>query len=356
MKTPLAELHAAAGARLIEFAGWEMPVHYGSQLDEHHAVRNHAGCFDVSHMAVVDVNDQHGEQLLRHLLVSDVAKLKVGNAIYTLMLNDRGGIVDDLIAYRRADGFRLVVNAGTTEKDLTWLTRAERELGLNCDIQHHRELCIVAVQGPQAIACVRELLRFDELTQLHSFSFTEHEGYFIARTGYTGEDGVEIICSPEAACELWEGLVEIGVRPAGLGARDSLRLEAGLNLYGHDMNDDTNPFECRVAWTIDWEDEQRSFIGRAAIEQVRDQGAATKLVGLKMTERGIPREGFTVLSDAGVGVVTSGSFSPTLGQGIALARVPTTMHGSCRIQVRKREIPAKIARLPFVRKNKQDLT
>ena len=348
MKTPLAALHTEAGARLIEFAGWEMPVHYGSLLDEHHAVRNHAGCFDVSHMAVVDLDSRYGERLLRRLLVSDVSQLNVGDAVYTLMLNDRGGIVDDLIAYRREHGYRLVVNAGTTKKDLDWIARCEQELNITSTAQHRNELCIIAVQGPQAVDSVRKLLNLKRLAELEPFKFMEYEDYFVSRTGYTGEDGVEVICPADAAIDLWSRLVSNGVQPVGLGARDSLRLEAGLNLYGHDMSEDTNPFECRVAWTIDWNDVDRYFIGRQAVERVRNEGAPKKLVGLKLIERGIPREGFEVNTNEGVGVITSGTFSPTLKQGIALARVPGKARGACQVGVRQRQISASIVRLPFI--------
>ena len=348
MKTVLSTLHVEAGARFIEFAGWEMPVHYGSQLEEHHAVRNHVGCFDVSHMAVVDIDRQPGEQLLRHLLVCDVSKLNVGDAAYTLMLNERGGIVDDLIAYRRETGYRLVINAGTTQKDLNWLTRHAEEQQQTNVTRHRTEFCIIAVQGPQAIETTGTLLGLEGLTELESFKFVEHASYFVSRTGYTGEDGVEIICPADTALDLWSRLLSNNVQPIGLGARDSLRLEAGLNLYGHDMNEDTNPFECRVAWTVDWEDVNRNFIGRQSIEHFRDVGADTKLIGLKLTDRGIPREGFSVQTEAGGGVVTSGTFSPTLNQGIALARVPVSARGTCHVEVRKRLIPAKITRLPFV--------
>ena len=349
MKTPLYDLHDDAGARFIEFAGWDMPVHYGSQIEEHLAVRESAGCFDVSHMAVVDFEHDEAEQLLSKLLVCDVKNLAIGHAAYTLMLNENGGIVDDLIVYRQPDGFRLVVNAGTTQKDLDWIARWTHELNLPTQASHRDDLCILAVQGPAAIQLTTNVLDVDRLNALEPFEFTESHDFFIARTGYTGEDGVEVICLAEPARKLWSQLVAAGVRPVGLGARDSLRLEAGLNLYGHDMTDDTHPFECRVAWTIDWEDTERNFIGRGALDKIRTHGSATKLVGLALTDRGIPREGCLVHSDAGEGIVTSGTFSPTLKQGIALARLPSDMGPLCQVQVRQRAIPAKIARLPFVR-------
>ncbi|MCY4093649.1 MAG: glycine cleavage system aminomethyltransferase GcvT [Gammaproteobacteria bacterium] len=352
MKTPLAALHAEAGARFIEFAGWEMPVHYGSQIEEHHAVRNHAGCFDVSHMAVVDIAGQDSEQLLRRLLVCDVSNLDVGCAAYTLMLNERGGIVDDLIAYRRREGYRLVVNAGTKKKDLEWIARCGDELNVTTHAHHRSELCIIAIQGQRAVETVSSLLALSGLTELEAFNFIERSDYFVARTGYTGEDGVEVICPSGAAVDLWSRLVANGIQPVGLGARDSLRLEAGLNLYGHDMSEDTNPFECRVAWTIDWNDVNRRFIGRQAIEQLREQGATKKLVGLKLIGRGIPREGFIVETNAGDGVVTSGTFSPSLKQGIALARLPRNAQGVCHVIVRQRQIAANIVRLPFIRRSR----
>ncbi len=351
MKTPLAELHVRAGARLIQFAGWEMPLHYGSQLAEHHAVRNGAGCFDVSHMAVLDMSTTHGEQILSRLLVGDVTKLNIGAALYTLMLNERGGIVDDLIVYRREDGYRLVVNASTTAKDLAWIAKCENDLDAAETVQHRKDLCIVAVQGPQAVAHASAILAVKELSDLAPFAFIEQHDYFIARTGYTGEDGVEVICPADAACTFWRQLLAVGITPAGLGARDSLRLEAGLNLYGHDMTEETNPFECRIAWTVDWKNEDRPFIGREALEHVRNNGSPSKLTGLKLEKRAIPREGCIVKNVAGEGVVTSGAYSPTLGCGIALARLPRASRGICHVHIRQRAIPAKITRLPFVRKD-----
>ena len=347
MRTPLADLHEAQGARLIEFVGWQMPVHYGSQIEEHHAVRQAAGCFDVSHMAVVDIEDSQGDRLLRRLLTGNVDKLSVGEAMYTLMLNDSGGVIDDLIVYKRQSQFRLVINAGTTQKDLSWMRQCGESMGISNAIMHRDELCIIAVQGPKAIDHVVQALSFSQLSDLAKFSALEANGYFIARTGYTGEDGVEVICSAMQAKELWKDLVAAGVQPAGLGARDSLRLEAGLNLYGHDMTEDTNPYEARLAWTIDWEDSNREFIGKSALESIRVDGAKSKLIGLKLQDRGIPREGYEVLSSAEPGIVTSGTFSPTLQVGIALARVPKQAKAPYAIRVREREIPAKITRLPF---------
>lgn len=351
MKTPLAFRHQEAGARFIEFSGWEMPVHYGSQLTEHHAVRNQAGCFDVSHMAVVDVSGSNSEHFLHHLLVGDVHQLKSGQGFYTLMLNDSAGIVDDLIVYRRNHDFRLVINAGTTQSDLAWMNQQRDSAVGPIHIEHRVDSCILAVQGPTAVATVASITGLHELPQVNRFHFMEKEDLFVARTGYTGEDGVEVVCTESAADEIWSKLIDAGVSPCGLGARDSLRLEAALNLYGHDMNKTTHPLESRLAWTVDWRDEARDFIGREALSLIRARGSEKKLVGLKLAERGIPREGCLVTTEAGEGIVTSGTFSPTLKQGIALARVPAAARGTCHIQIRKHAIPAKIARLPFVAKN-----
>ena len=351
MRTPLADLQANAGARFVDFAGWELPVHYGSQIDEHHAVRNESGCFDVSHMAVVDIKADHAESFLQRLLTSDVARLQAGEGFYTLMLTSQAGIVDDLIVYRRANNdFRLVVNAGTSEKDLAWMRNVEREVAANSGISHRRDLCIVAVQGPNAVQEVVDLLNLQAVYDLPKFSYKDHDDMFIARTGYTGEDGVEVICPVETARKFWAGLMERGVQPAGLGARDSLRLEAGLNLYGHDMTENTTPFESRLAWTIDEKNSDRIFVGRESVTRIRESGSTLKLTGVRMIEKGIPREEYTVRTQSGDGVITSGSFSPTLGCGIALARVPSAARGECEVVIRKKSLPAKLVRPPFVKK------
>lgn len=347
MRTALADLHEAQNARFVSFAGWEMPLHYGSQIEEHHAVRTSAGCFDVSHMAVIDVAHSHSERLLRHILTGDVATLNRDESMYTLMLNPQGGIVDDLIVYRRESGFRLVVNAGTTDKDLKWMRQCTEKLNVKEPVTHRNELCILAVQGPDATEKVAAALSFPSLTNLPRFSCMEVGEWFIGRTGYTGEDGVEVVCPTRLARQLWGKLLDAGIVPAGLGARDSLRIEAGLNLYGHDMTEETTPFESRLAWAINWQDSDRNFIGRRALEEIRDNGSQAKLIGLRLTERGIPRQGYDVLTAAGEGVVTSGTFSPTLQIGIALARVPTKAKAPYTIRIRKQEIGAKIVRLPF---------
>ena len=351
MRTALADLQESVGGRFVEFAGWELPVHYGSQIDEHHAVRQHSGCFDVSHMAVIDIQSNQAESVLRQLLVGDIANLSIGNSLYTVMLNPDAGIIDDLIVYRRGENqFRMVVNAGTSANDLAWIRQHHQAPS---EFVHQEGLCIIAIQGPEAISKTATLLQCQELTNAKPFTFLELNDVFVALTGYTGEAGVELICPIAKARTIWSELMDAGVQPAGLGARDSLRLEAGLNLYGHDMTEDTSPLESRLAWTVDYSDLEREFIGKARLQQIHSMGIEKKLTGIKMTEKGIPREGYVVKTNAGDGIVTSGSFSPTLGYGIALARVPAKAKGACEVIVRNRTLPAKLTQPPFLRKKKK---
>lgn len=350
MRTPLSKLQEANGARFIDFAGWELPVHYGSQVDEHHAVRNSVGCFDVSHMAVLDINEQYANELLSHLLTGDVANLQIGRGRYTLMLNEEAGIIDDLIVYRRTNqSFRLVVNAGTSKSDLDWIRECEQQWCKQTNIVHRDDLCIVAVQGPQALHTVAKAFDYEGLKDLSQFEFIELNHVFIACTGYTGDAGVEVICSIEEAQELWSNVIRLGAQPAGLGARDSLRLEAGLNLYGHDMTSDTHPLESRLSWTIDERNPDRVFVGKAKLAKIRESDVERKLTGLEMIDKGIPREGHIVATSAGEGVVTSGTFSPTLGRGIALVRVPKDAKGSCQVSIRNRSLAAKLVKPPFLK-------
>ncbi len=353
-RTPLHARHLAAGGRLVDFAGWEMPLHYGSQIEEHHAVRREAGVFDVSHMTVVDVHGERAEGYLRRLLANDVARLEApGKALYTCMLNERGGVIDDLIVYRAGPGwYRVVVNAATRGKDLDWMRRQAAPFGVAVD--ERETLAMLAVQGPAARArclpLLPEALRAaaGALRPFHAVH-EGPEGWFVARTGYTGEDGFEIILPGEAAGALWDALLAAGVRPCGLGARDTLRLEAGLNLYGQDMDEDTTPLECGLGWTVAWEPAGRDFIGRAALERQRGEGSARVQVGLVLEGRGVLRPGHEVRTPTGPGRVTSGGFAPTLGRSIALARVPRGTGERVEVLVRGRHLPARVVRPPFVR-------
>jgi aminomethyltransferase len=351
-KTSLYQRHADLGAKIVDFGGWDMPLHYGSQIGEHHAVRKNAGVFDVSHMTVVDVSGDDSRDWLRELLANDVARLtQQGKGLYSCMLNPAGGVIDDLIVYWQGDDrYRVVVNASTREADLKWMeqSQADRQVTLT----ERSDLAMIAVQGPQACQRAASLLPVDlaaAALALKAFESVEADGIFVARTGYTGEDGWEILLSPAEADRLWVDLVRAGVQPCGLGARDTLRLESGLNLYGQDMTMTTSPLESNLAWTIAWEPEGRAFTGRSALEQQKKKGVENKLVGLILTERGVMRSGQRVRTEAGEGQVTSGGFSPTMECSIALARVPLTANDQCEVEIRSKLLAARIVKPPFVR-------
>jgi aminomethyltransferase len=350
-RTPLYDRHLDQNARMVDFSGWDMPVHYGSLLEEHHAVRNRAGVFDVSHMTVVDVAGPAARDWLRHLLANDVDRVPVGRALYSAMLNPDGGVIDDLIVYRREQDYRLVVNCGTREKDLNWMTlQAE---GVEVTLTERPELAMLAIQGPTARATLAGLLngrRGESINELKVFAFAEDGDWMIARTGYTGEDGVEIILPGDDAVVLWVQLMEAGIRPCGLGARDTLRLEAGMNLYGNDMDEAVSPLEAGMGWTLSF-DGERDFIGREALVQQQAAGHSVQ-VGLILQEKGVLRAHQKVITGAGEGEITSGTFSPTLGVSIALARVPAGSTGVAEVNIRNKRLPVQIVRPPFVRNGK----
>lgn len=358
-QTPLHAVHQEMGGKLVDFSGWSMPVSYGSQIEEHHAVRRDAGMFDVSHMTVVDVRGPEAKTFLQYLLANDVAKLQTpGKALYSAMLNLQGGVIDDLIVYLMEWGYRLVVNCGTRAKDLAWIGLQAKDFQV--EVLERPELAMIAVQGPDARAKFHSLLASADVAvaeQLGVFSGAflsgDRAGWLVARTGYTGEDGYEIMLPQEHAETLWRALVHAGVRPCGLGARDTLRLEAGMNLYGHEMNDEVSPLVANMAWTIAWT-EGRDFIGRSALEAQKAVGIRDKLVGLVMQERGVLRDGYPVLvagSDR-QGVITSGSFSPTLGYSIALARVPVETGDQAKVVIRGKEVEVVVVKPCFVRNGK----
>ena len=353
-RTPLHAAHLDAGARMAPFAGWHMPVAYGSQIDEHHAVRRSAGMFDVSHMTIVDTAGPGAKAYLQRLLANDVAKLdrRRGRfdcaALYSCMLDERGGILDDLIVYRFADdSYRLIVNAGTRDKDLAWL--AGQAAGFDVELAERDDLAMVAVQGPEARRVVAPLAPDGaDVGALAPFTAARAGGWLLARTGYTGEDGLEIVLPAREAAELWGELAARGVRPCGLGARDTLRLEAGMNLYGQDMDESVTPLECGLGWTVDLGSD-RAFTGREALEARLSSGASRVQTGLILEGRGVLRSGYAAVSSAGEGVVTSGTFSPTLGRAIALARVPAGTAHPCHVFIRGRKLPVRIVKPPFVR-------
>ncbi len=358
-KTILNDTHRALGARMVDFGGWDMPIHYGSQIDEHHAVRQDAGMFDVSHMTVVDLAGPRVREFLRKLLANSVDKLKVtGKALYSAMLDERGGVIDDLIVdYLADDFFRLVVNASTRDKDLAWISRQAQAFDVT--VTERPEFGMVAVQGPAAREKVIGLLREgdrERIGKLGRFAAAEAatvDGVpvFVARTGYTGEDGFEVIVPEAQAVAFWNALLAAGVKPAGLGARDTLRLEAGMNLYGQDMDETVSPYEAALGWTVSL-DAGRDFIGRAALERQLADGVPRQLVGIVMDEKGVLRHGQKVLTAGGEGEILSGTFSPTLGKAIAFARIPAGEPGEVRVDIRGREVPVRLVKFPFVRDGK----
>ena len=358
-RTPFYPAHQEAGAKLVDFAGWELPVNYGSQIQEHEAVRTDAGMFDVSHMLVTDVSGDQAKAFFQKLLANDVSKLGfVGKALYSAMLNDNGGVIDDLIVYRMNDAetqYRIVSNGATREKDLAQFAKIGAEFGISLTPRY--ELAMLAVQGPKA---VEKLLAVkpewaETVNQLAVFQGADlGNDWFVARTGYTGEDGVEVVLPGSEAHTFFTTLREAGVQPCGLGARDTLRMEAGMNLYGNDMDDDTSPLEAGMGWTVDLKNEARDFVGKTALVALKEKGVAVKQVGLLLAKGGVLRDHMEVITPEGNGITTSGVFSPSLKQSIAIARVPKTFEGdSAKVLMRGKEVDVRVLKLPFVRNGKQ---
>jgi aminomethyltransferase len=355
LKTVLYDTHVLQGAKIVDFGGWEMPLHYGSQIEEHHKVRRDAGMFDVSHMCVIDLTGERVGEFLKRLLANDVGRLKTpGKALYSCMLLPDGGVIDDLIVYFLTDSwFRVVVNAGTRDKDLAWIRRHAMAFGVA--VLERADLAMIAVQGPNARQKTLPLLAPAQRIAaggLAPFFGAAFDSWFIARTGYTGEDGFEIMLPSAEAASTWNALRAQGVAPAGLGARDTLRLEAGMNLYGNDMDENHHPLESGLAWTVAFEPADRDFLGRRALEDLRHRGGR-KLVGLLLEERGVLRSHQRIVPD---GEVTSGTFSPTLNRSIALARVPSTAAGNVQVDIRGKLHSASIVKPPFVRHGKPLIT
>jgi aminomethyltransferase len=361
LRTALYDTHVREGAKIVDFGGWEMPLHYGSQIEEHHAVRRDAGMFDVSHMGVIDLRGDRVREFLRRLLANDAARLKnAGKALYTCMLLPNGGVIDDLIVYLISDTcFRAVVNAGTRDKDLQWIRRQAQEFAVCTALR--QDLAMIAIQGPNAREKTVALLPAPQRAaalELAPFCAADIGSWFIARTGYTGEDGFEVMLPAGEAAKTWDALRARGIRPAGLGARDTLRLEAGMNLYGSDMDENHHPLESGLAWTVAFEPVDRNFIGRQALEKLRHEAGGSKLVGLLLEDRGVLRSHQKVVvstdtahefAPAVIGEVTSGTFSPTLNRSIALARVPRTAGRSVQVEIRGKLHAARIVQPPFVR-------
>lgn len=350
-KTPLYALHLESHAKMTDFHGWEMPLHYGSQIQEHLAVREQAGIFDVSHMTVLDILGTGGRQFLRQLLTNDVDRLPhPGSALYSCMCNEHGGILDDLIVYQRApDSYRLILNSSTRDKDLAWIQ--QKSQGFAVGLHTRPDLAIIAVQGPQVfykLNAILEPAEQDAISTLQRFECVEVNHCFFGRTGYTGEDGLEILLPHEKAQPLWRKLIQAGFQPCGLAARDSLRLEAGLMLYGQDMDETTTPLESGLAWTIKWEPEDRNFIGMGALIAQKNH-LKQKMVGLILEDKGIMRaHQRVVLKDLPDGVITSGGYSPSLNLSIALARVPVEATSMAEVEIRGRLHRAQIGKPRFL--------
>ncbi|WP_313297045.1 glycine cleavage system aminomethyltransferase GcvT [Pseudomonas sp.] len=354
-RTLLFDLHLALGAKTVDFSGWDMPLHYGSQVEEHHQVRSDCGVFDVSHMTVTDIEGAGATVWLQRLLANDVARLDgIGRALYSSLLNEQGGIIDDLIVYRTAAGYRLVSNAATRARVLEWLAlqRGTAEVAF----QVRPDLAILAVQGPQAREKVAALLspaRAALVRELRPFEGLAEGEWFIARTGYTGEDGLEIMLPGDQAVGFFNDLVGAGIAPSGLGARDTLRLEAGMNLYGQDIDEQHTPLTSNLGWCIAWEPAERDFIGRTALLAEIEHGVQEKLVGLVLEERGVLRAHQVVrVAGIGEGEITSGSFSPTLSKSIALARVPMATGDRAEVEIRGKWYPVRVVNPTFVRHGK----
>ncbi len=353
-RTALYDAHLAAGAKMVDFFGWDMPINYGSQIEEHHVVRQSAGIFDVSHMTIVDVTGPEAKPYLRRLLANDVDKLKEpGKAIYSAMLNEDGGIIDDLIVYYFNDeSYRAIVNSATRDKDLEWLGKQTAEYDVQ--VTERTEFGIIALQGPNAAEVLKSVLSAEQhaaVLTMKPFFGVQHDELFVATTGYTGEAGYELIVPVEGVVKVWDTLLAAGAKPCGLGSRDTLRLEAGLNLYGQDMSEEVSPLASNMAWSVAFEPADRNFIGRAALEAEKAAGPM-KLVGLVMTEKGVLRSGLKVVVEGGEGVITSGTFSPTLGVSIALARVPATVGDTAEVEMRKKMVTVKVTKPGFVRHGK----
>ena len=382
LRTPLYDSHLAAGAKMVDFSGWEMPIHYGSQIEEHHAVRRDAGMFDVSHMCALDLAGPDATRWLRHLLANDVAKLTTpGKALYSCMLDQDAGVIDDLIVYFfTPERYRIVVNAGTAAKDIAWM-RGQLEgfdAGLivrrringdavaiiaaqGPDAQERRltgseSVAMIAVQGPKARE--RFWTAFPDsraaTEPLAVFQAAEWKDWMIARTGYTGEDGFEITIPADDAGQVWQKLLDAGVKPCGLGARDTLRLEAGMNLYGQDMDEDISPYEAGLKWTVDLKDPARDFIGKSALEGKHARPVRNQFAGLLLLDRGVLRAHQKVVTPQGEGEITSGTFSPSLNQSIALARLPASvaLGSEVEVEIRDKRLKARVVKPSFVRNGK----
>ncbi|QEY60132.1 glycine cleavage system aminomethyltransferase GcvT [Pseudomonas sp. C27(2019)] len=355
LRTPLYDMHLALGAKIIDFNGWDMPLHYGSQVEEHHHVRKECGMFDISHMSIFDIQGAQAQAFLQHVLCNDVALLdSVGSAQHSLLLNEQGGVIDDVMVFRTDTGYRLVGNAVTRQRVQAWLN--EHAEAFSCVVSWRNDLCLFSIQGPLTRERLSGILSSSrsQLVKTLEHHFAAADGdWFISCTGYTGEVGIEIMLPASQAVDFMNELVGAGIAPIGIGARDTLRLEAGFNLYTFDTSEQISPLAANMQHIVSWQPESRNFIGRQALQAQQDNGVAEKLVGLVLEERGVLRAGQPVRIDNNInGVITSGSFSPTLGKAIALARVPIDTGDRAEVEIRHKWFPVRVVKPRFVRHGK----
>ena len=334
-KTPLNKSHIELGAKMVNFSNWEMPISYSSLIEEHNAVRNTVGIFDVSHMSVFDFDGDNQVAFFEKIFANDIKKIyKDNKAIYGALLNEEGGILDDLIIYHANNKFRLVSNCSTREQNRQWFEKHAVEFGVK--VMERSDMGILAIQGPDALNKILKIKEIDtQVNTLQSFGCMFEGDKLYARTGYTGEDGLELIVPTKDINHLWDQALELGCTPIGLGARDTLRLEAGLNLYGNDMTINNHPYESNMGWTIDMSDENREFIGKDALLSI-DQSKSQKIVGIILQDKGILRSGYEITHEQGKGVVLSGSYSPTLQSSIGLARVDQGYKENGKVMIRNK--------------------
>ncbi len=351
-RTPLYEAHKRLGAKLVEFGGWEMPIQYSSIIEEHHTVRSAVGIFDVSHMGEIEIVGRDALSLVQKLITNDASTLKDYQVLYSPMCYESGGTVDDLLVYKLPDRFLLVVNAANTDKDFAWVQQNAKEFSVTVK-NVSADYGEIAIQGPKAqellqafTACALGDLRYYWATRTRVLGFE----VLLSRTGYTGEDGFEIYAEPNVIVRLWDGLIAVGAKPIGLGARDTLRFEAGMPLYGHELDEQTTPVEAGLGWTV--KEKDSDYNGKTILLAQKRQGTKKKLIGLKMLEPGVPRQGYKIFADGReVGVVTSGMFAPTanafLAMGFVASDTPPT--ATLEIEIRGQRKRAQFAKLPFYR-------
>ena len=348
-KTDLFQEHINLGAKMVDFGGWNMPINYGSQINEHKTVRSNVGIFDVSHMSVFDLNGSEQIDFLRNLLPNDVAKISSPNrALYSPLLDESGGIMDDLIVYNLGSHYRIISNCATSSQNHKWFKKHSEDYDV--EVTFRKDLSIIAVQGPNSLEILKKI-GMENLDDLIDFDLKMLNSTMVAKTGYTGEEGFEIVVNSSEVQSLWKKLIEAEASPIGLGARDTLRLEAGLNLYGTDMDTSNHPFESNLAWTIDLSDNERNFIGKSSLEKINKE-SSKELVGIILKEKGVLRSNQIITHKSGSGIVLSGTFSPSFGFSIALARLDKGHKGIGKVEIRNKEFNIEIVSPPFIRKGK----